>query len=73
MYILLKVFSMCLVEEILFLPVVKIPYLKNLSLVTLKSFISTCKVFPGRGGYFLLVNGEKVFNEKVSSLTRVEK
>ena len=63
-----------MVENCDFLIVVKIPYPKNRFLVSLRSFFSTYKFFPGRGWFFPVstFKGE-FFGEKVGSLAGLKK
>ena len=57
-----------------FLKVVKIPYPEIRFLVTLRSFFSSYKIFPGRGWYFPVSTvEEEYFNEKMSSLAVLKK
>ena len=63
-----------MVEKCDFLKVVKIPCPKNQFLVTLRSFFSTYKFFPGRGWYFPNSTFKKeYFNEKMSTLAGLKK
>ena len=63
-----------MVEKCDFLKVVKNPYPKNRFLVTLGSFFSTYKFFPGRGWSFpVRTLKEWFFNEKMSSLAGLKK
>ena len=63
-----------MVEKFDFLKVVEIPYPKIRFLVTLRSFFSTYKLFPGRGWHFpVTAFKEKNFNEKISSLPGLKK
>ena len=57
-----------------FLKVVKIPCPKNQFLVTLRSFFSTYKFFPGRGWYFPVSTlKQEYFIAKMSSLAGLKK
>ena len=63
-----------MVEKCDFLKVLKIPCPKNRFLVTLRSFFSTYKFFPGRDWLFRVsIFKEKNFNEKMSSLPGLKK
>ena len=63
-----------MVEKCDFLKVVKFQYPKTQFLVSLRSFFSTYKIFPGRGWFFPVstFKGE-YFNEKMSSLAALKK
>ena len=74
MYFLQKLFSLSLFEKCDFQNVVKIPYPENHFLVTLRSFSSTYKLFPGLGWLFLVSKFElKFYIEKMSSIAGLKK
>ena len=63
-----------MVEKFDFMKVVKTPHSKNRFLVTLRSFFSTYKIFPGREWFFPVSTfKEEYCNEKMSSLAGVKK
>ena len=63
-----------MVEKCNSLKVVKKPNPKNRFLVTLRSFFSTYKFFPGRAWLFPVKTfKEEYFNEKMSSLAGLKK
>ena len=68
------VFSYILGRKYDFLKVVKIPYPKYQFLITLRSFFSSYKFFPGRGWFIpISISKEEYFNEKMSSLVDLKK
>ena len=66
---------MFIVENCVFLNVVRIPYPKNRFLVILRSFFSTYKLFPGRWGWCFPVSIIKktFFNKTMSSVAGLKK
>ena len=63
-----------MVEKCNFLKVVKIPCPKNRFLVTLRSFFSKHRFFPGRGWYFPVSTFKsEYFKAKMSSLAGLKK
>ena len=72
-YFVILIFNIC-GQKCDFLKVVKIPYPKSRFLVTLRSFFSTYKFFPGRGWIFPVIKSKlEFFNEKMSSLAGLKK